>query len=98
MSLLLKRLLSIMDKKTTLYKKFTSLLQEEWNCIAEYSIEALESIIHKKDDLVNQLQALESERIRVIKKVAYRLKLSRGGLPMKNLLKLQKSKLKKKIY
>ena len=68
MGLLLKRLLNIIEKKTTLYNKFISLLQEEWNCIAEYSIETLESIIHKKDDLVNQLQALESERIRVIKK------------------------------
>ena len=91
MGLLLKRLLKIMEKKTILYKKFILLLQEEWNCIAEYSIETLESIIHKKDDLVNQLQALESERIRVIKKVAYRLKISRGGLTMKNLLKIQKS-------
>ena len=91
MSLLLKHLLNIMERKTTLYKKFISLLQEEWKCIAEYSIEALESIIHKKDDLVNQLQILESERTRVIKKVARGLKIPHGGLTMKNLLKIQKS-------
>jgi flagellar biosynthesis/type III secretory pathway chaperone len=80
-----------MEKKTTLYKKFVSLLQDEWNCIAEYSIEALESIIHKKNDLVNQLQSLESERIRVMKKVAHGLKISHGSLTMKNLLKIQKN-------
>ena len=91
MGLLLKRLLNIMEKKTTLYKKFISLLQEEWNCIAEYSIEALESVILKKDDLVNQLQALESERIRVMRKVAHGLKISHGVLTMKNLLKIQRS-------
>ena len=39
MGILLKRLLIIMEKKTTLYKKFISLLQEEWHCIAEYSID-----------------------------------------------------------
>ena len=97
MSLLLKRLLNIMEKKTTLYKKFISLLQEEWNCIAEYSIEALESIIHKKDYLVNQLQSLESERTQIMKKVAQRLKISHSGLTMKNLLKIQKSPINPKL-
>ena len=86
-----------MEKKTTLYKKFISLLYEEWNCIAEYSIETLESIIHKKDDLVHQLQALESERIRIMKKVAHRLKVSHGNLTMKNLLTIQKSPINPKL-
>ena len=86
-----------MEKKTTLYKKFISLLQEEWHCIAEYSIETLESIIHKKDNLVNQLQTLESERIRVMKKVAHGLKISHGGLTMKNLLKIQKNSINPRL-
>jgi len=91
MSSLLKRLLNIMEKKVGLYNKFILLLQEEWNCIAEYSIEALEAIIHKKDDLVSQLQALEIERTRIMKKVANGLKISHGGLTLKNLLKIQKN-------
>ena len=86
-----------MEKKTTLYKKFISLLQEEWNCIAEYSIETLESIIQKKDDLSNQLQALESERTQVMKKVAQGLKISSGNLTMKNLLKIQKSSINPRL-
>ena len=89
MNSLLKRLLNIMEKKTMLYKTFISLLQEEWNCIAKYSVETLEPIILKKDDLVNQLQALESERTRVVKKVAHGLKISHGNLTLKNLLKIQ---------
>ena len=80
-----------MEKKVGLYNKFILLLQEEWNCIAEYSIEALEAIIHKKDDLVSQLQALEIERTRIMKKVANGLKISHGGLTLKNLLKIQKN-------
>ena len=97
MGLLLKRLLNIMEKKTMLYKKFISLLQEEWNCIAEYSIETLQSVICKKDDLVNQLQVLESESTQLMKKVAHGLKISHGGLTMKNLLKIQKSPINPKL-
>ena len=97
MSSLLKRLLKVMEKKTALYKNFISLLHEEWNCIAEYSIETLESVIQKKDGLVNQLQVLESERIRIMKKVAHGLKISHGGLTMKNLLKIQESPINPKL-
>ena len=97
MSVLLKHLLKIMEKKTKLYKKFVSLLQDEWKCIAEYSIEALESTIVKKDDLANQLLTLESERKRIMKKVALGLKISHGGLTMKNLLKIQNSPINSRL-
>ena len=97
MSSLLKRLLNVMEMKVMLYKKFISLLQEEWNSITEYSIETLESIIQKKDDLVNQLQTLESERAQIMKKVAQKLKVSHGNLTMKNLLKIQKSSINSKL-
>ena len=50
MSSLLKNLLTIMEKKIILYEKFISLLQDEWKCIADYSIETLESLINKKYD------------------------------------------------
>jgi len=86
-----------MEKKTILYKKFILLLQEEWNCVAEYSIEALESIIQKKNDLVNQLQTLEIERTRIMKKVAHGLKIPHGNLTMKNLLKIQKSSINPRL-
>lgn len=86
-----------MDKKTGLYKNFVSLLQEEWNSIAEYSIDTLELIIEKKDDVVSQLQDLESERIAVMKKLAHSLKISHSGLTMKNLLKVQHSPINLKL-
>jgi len=50
MNSLLKHLSDTMEKKVLLYEKFISLLREEWSCIAEYSIDALESIILKKDE------------------------------------------------
>ncbi|KMP10834.1 hypothetical protein UR09_03370 [Candidatus Nitromaritima sp. SCGC AAA799-A02] len=97
MSALLKRLLGLMEKKTAIYQKFIFLLQEEWNCIAGYSIEALENLLHKKNDLVNQMQVLESERTRVMKKVATGLKVSPSGLTLKNLLHIQKSPLNPRL-
>ena len=86
-----------MEKKVALYEKFVLLLNQEWNCIAEYSIEALELIIQKKDDLVNQLQRLESERTRIMKKIAQGLGVSHSNLTMKNLLKIQKNPINPKL-
>jgi flagellar biosynthesis/type III secretory pathway chaperone len=86
-----------MEKKITLYEKFISLLQDEWKCIAEYSIETLESLINKKYELVNQLQGLEAERIKIMKKVAQSLKVSHGNLTMKNLINIQKNPLNSRL-
>ena len=90
MNSLLKHLSDTMEKKVLLYEKFISLLREEWGCIAEYSIDALESIILKKDELVHQLQGLESDRTRIMKKVAKELKIYHSNLTMKKLLNIQK--------
>ena len=86
-----------MEKKVFLYEKFISLLKEEWNHIAEYSIDALESTVLRKDELVHQLQALESDRTRIMKKVGKQLKVYHGGLTMKNLLSIQKSPINSKL-
>ena len=91
MNSLLKHLLNTLEKKVILYENFIALLQEEWGCIAEYSIDTLESIILRKGELVNQLQVLESDRIKIMKKVANGLSISHGNLTMKKLLKFQKS-------
>ena len=91
MNSLLKHLSDTMEKKVLLYEKFISLLREEWSCIAEYSIDALESIILKKNELVHQLQDLESDRTRIMKKVAKELKIYHSNLTMKKLLNIQKS-------
>ena len=82
-----------MEAKVVLYETFISLLREEWSCIAEYSIETLESIVIRKDEIVHQLKDLESERTRIMKKVAKGLRVSHGNLTMKNLLNIHKSPL-----
>ncbi len=86
-----------MEKKVVLYGKFISLLQDEWDSIADYSVEALDSIILKKDELVHQLKSLESDRTRIMKKVAKGLRISHANLTMKNLLNIQKSPLNQRL-
>ena len=91
MNSLLKHLLNTLEKKVILYENFIALLQEEWGCIAEYSIDTLESIILRKGELVNQLQVLESDRIKIMKKVANGLGISHASLTLKKLVNFQKS-------
>ena len=91
MNSLLKHLLNTLEKKIILYENFIALLQEEWGCIAEYSIDTLESIILRKGELVNQLQVLESDRIKIMKKVANGLSISHASLTLKKLINFQKS-------
>ena len=86
-----------MEKKVVLYEKFISLLKEEWRSIAEYSIDSLEPIVFKKDELVHQLQVLESDRTQTMKKVAKGLQISYSNLTMKNLLNVQKSPLNSRL-
>lgn len=97
MSSLLKHLLNTMEKKVVLYEKFIFLLKEEWRSIAEYSIDSLEPIILKKDELVHQLKVLESDRTKTMKKVAKGLQISYSNLTMKNLLNVQKSPLNSRL-
>ena len=91
MNSLLKHLLNTLEKKVILYENFIALLQEEWSCIAEYSIDTLESIILRKNELVHQLQDLESDRIKIMKKVANGLSISHGSLTLKKLINFQKN-------
>jgi flagellar biosynthesis/type III secretory pathway chaperone len=91
MNSLLKHLLNTLEKKVILYENFIALLQEEWGCIAEYSIDTLESIVLRKDELVHQLQVLESDRIKIMKKVANGLSISHASLTLKKLINFQKS-------
>jgi len=91
MNSLLKHLLNTLEKKVILYENFIALLQEEWGCIAEYSIDTLESIILRKDELVHQLQVLETDRIKIMKKVANGLSISHASLTLKKLINFQKS-------
>ncbi len=65
----LRKLNALIEKKIALYDKFILLLQEQWNSITEYSLDSLQAILIKKEALVDQIQALEKERMSLMGKV-----------------------------
>lgn len=65
----LRKLNALIEKKIALYDKFIMLLQEQWNSITEYSLDSLQAILIKKEALVDQIQALEKERMSLMGKV-----------------------------
>lgn len=97
MNLLLKQLLILMERKISLYGKFIVLLREEWRCIAEYSVDSIDPLLEKKDDLVRQMANLESDRNRLMRKVASRVKVAPSGLTLKKLIHLQDSPLNPRL-
>lgn len=69
MNLALRELHGLIEKKIDLYDKFISLLEKQWNSITEYSLDSLKEIIIKKENLVNQMQALEKRRSGLMRKI-----------------------------
>ncbi len=88
MNRLLQELKVLIEKKIGLYDRFIRLLEEQWTCITEYSLESLQSIMEKKEDLVDQMQSLEKERSRVMLKIEEKLCVTRPGLTLKNLIQM----------
>ncbi len=65
----LRKINALIEKKISLYDKFILLLQEQWDSITEYSLDSLQAILVKKEALVDQIQALEKERMSLMEKV-----------------------------
>jgi flagellar FlgN protein len=65
----LRKLNALIEKQIDLYDKFILLLQEQWNSITEYSLGSLQAILVKKEALVDEIQALEKERLRLMGKI-----------------------------
>ncbi|MGY8713992.1 MAG: flagellar protein FlgN [Verrucomicrobiia bacterium] len=86
MNRLYKNLQDLLEQKTGLYENFIQLLNEEWKCVTEYSYDGLQEIIAKKNNQVMQMQALESSRSSLMKKIASNLKLEQSGLTLRKLI------------
>jgi flagellar biosynthesis/type III secretory pathway chaperone len=65
----LRQLNALIEKKIALYDKFILLLKEQWSSITDYSLESLQTVLVKKEALVDQIQALEAERLRLMGKI-----------------------------
>ena len=84
----LQDLKALIEKKIDLYDRFIHLLEEQWTCITEYSLESLQQIMDKKEGLVDQMQILERDRSRLMQKIEEKLCVTRPGLTLKNLIQM----------
>jgi len=65
----LRSLNALIEKKIALYDKFILLLREQRNAITDYSLDSLQAILVNKEALVDRIQALEKERLGLMRKI-----------------------------
>ena len=70
MGRLLRELNGLIESEIALYHKFILLLKEQWDCIANYSLDSLKEIIEKKEIMVRKMQQLEKKRSGLMEKIA----------------------------
>ncbi len=86
MGKLLRELNEVIEKEIDLYNKFILLLQEQWDCITRYSLDSLNEIIEKKENMVQQMQRLEKNRTGVMEKIARLRGVPEAGLTLKKII------------
>lgn len=82
----LRQLNALIEKKISLYDQFILLLQEQWNSITEYSLGSLQAILVKKEALVDQIQALEKERLGLMGKMHSPKGSAQASLTLKQII------------
>lgn len=94
---LLGELHGLIEKKIDLYGKFIVLLEKQWNCVTAYSLESLEEIGEKKEELVDRMQVLEKERLRLMQKIERALGITQPGVTLKKLIQSAPDPLRTKL-
>ncbi|PIQ96780.1 MAG: flagellar protein FlgN [Nitrospinae bacterium CG11_big_fil_rev_8_21_14_0_20_56_8] len=85
---MLRNLYHLMEMKIKLYERFIGLLREEWNAIAQYSLDRMQEIIPKKEEQVLEMQLLEKKRAQLMKRIAESLGHNEKDLSLKNLIRM----------
>jgi len=88
METLYKRLEEILSEKSGLYSDFIELLQEEWNCVSEYSRDSLEKILEKKETMVMKIHKLNEQRERLTQSIAEKKQIPKGEKTLKAIIQL----------
>ena len=83
-------LANLLARKTIVYNDLIVLLRKEWDIVAEYSLEDLQEITKKKEMLSLKIQALEEERLRIVRSLSESLGLPSEQLTVKELIRLRK--------
>jgi len=86
MGRLLRELNDLIESEIGLYKNFILLLKEQWDCIANYSLDGLQKIIEEKEIMVRQMQQLEKNRAGLMNKIARLRDVSETNLTLKKII------------
>ena len=86
-----------MGQKIAIYKELIDLLQKEWDCIVEYSLEDMQVILKNKEILTLKIEVLEENRVKVITRIAEKLEISSENLTLRNILKVHDHPLNSKL-
>lgn len=84
----LRKLNALIEKKIDLYDQFILLLQEQWDSITGYSLDSLQAILIKKEALIDQIQALEKERLGLMGKMNPPLGSAPANLTLKQIIQI----------
>jgi flagellar biosynthesis/type III secretory pathway chaperone len=89
--------MSQMSQKITIYGELIKLLRKEWESISNYSYEAIQEILNKKETLVLKIQVLEENRAEVVDVIAKKLGMLPEELTLKKLIVLIDHPVKAKL-
>ena len=88
MEAMYKTLASLLSEKSSLYADFIDLLQEEWNCVSEYSRESLEKILEKKEYMVTAIHKMNAQREQLTQAIAEKKQIPEGERTLKSIILL----------
>ena len=88
MEAMYKKLASLLSEKSSLYADFIDLLQEEWNCVSEYSRESLEKILEKKEFMVTAIHKMNVQREQLTQSIAEKKQIPEGERTLKTIILL----------
>jgi FlgN protein len=86
MGKLLRELNALIESEIELYNKFILLLNEQWDCITNYSLDSLNEIVDKKEVMVRQMHQLEKKRAGLMEKIARLRGVPEEGLTLKKII------------
>ena len=88
MEAMYKKLESLLSEKSSLYANLIELLQEEWNCVSEYSRESLEKILEKKEIMVTEIHEMNAQREQLTQSIAEKKQIPEGERTLKSIILL----------
>ena len=98
MTHLYKKLLNQMGQKIIIYEEMINLLQKEWDCIIDYSLEDMKKILKKKENLALKIQVLEEKRVKVVTEISEKLQIGPENLTLRKILKAYKHPLNSRLF